>query len=563
MTGCTRPRSEGLAVAASSGIVIGYVHKLIHGRPPIPERRLAAGTADQEVARLKQAVNTAVAEIDLEREHLRKLGSQEPLMVLDAHRMMIGDPELVHQAGKRIVGDHINAEWALRQQMDAIETIFNQSDNAYLRSRQNDVEQAGQRILSQLRGQSPEALPEAFSATGLEEPIIYVGEDFSIVDVVQMWRQGVIGIITEQGGADAHNIIVARGIGLPALVGAAEILKTVADGDLLILDGEQRRWILNPPPAEQAAYVKLHEALCISRRSLAAYASQPSRSKDGWSMKLMANIEFIEELDAAEELGIDGVGLYRSEFLFLNRATVPDEELQYRYYAAIIRRMAGKPVTMRLLDIGGDKAWLHQLVTDIHYGGANPALGLRGIRLLLRLPELLSTQLRAMLRAGEEGSLHILVPMITSCDEMMQVRKLAEQLHRDLGLRQPLSIGAIIEVPAAVLVADALAEISDFFSIGTNDLIQYTLAADRSDEEVASLYQSNHPAIRQLIYQTAVAAKKAGIPLSVCGELAADPEWTATFLNLDMHALSMSLNSILPIRRFLSRQVYQSVLPQD
>jgi len=556
-----RPRSEGRAVAASSGIVIGYVHKLIHGRKPVPERRLPAGTAYQEVTRLKQAVKAAIAEINLEREHLRQLGSQDPLMVLDAHRMMISDAELAHQACARITTDCINAEWALRQQIDAIQMTINQSDNTYLRARQSDIEQAGQRILNQLMGQSLEISPKNTSTIDPERAIIYVGEDFSVSDIVQMWRQGAAGIITEQGGADAHNIIIARGIGLPALVGATDILRHLEDGDKLILDGEQCLWTLNPSPAEQTAYDKFIKAISVRREGLAAYALQPSRSKDGREMKLMANIEFLEELDIADQIGIDGIGLYRSEFLFLNCKVPPNEDLQYRCYAAIIRRMAGKPVTMRLLDIGGDKACLYKQATNRDYNGANPVLGLRGIRLLLRSPELLTTQLRGMLRAGEEGPLHILVPMVTSCNEMVLVRKLAEQLHRDMGLRQPLSIGAMIEVPAAALVADALAEISDFFSIGTNDLIQYTLAADRSDEEVASLYQPDHPAVQQLIYQTAAAAKRAGIPLSVCGELADNPEWTATFLNLDMHALSMNLSSILPIRRILSRHIYKSALP--
>ncbi|PIP02859.1 MAG: phosphoenolpyruvate--protein phosphotransferase [Zetaproteobacteria bacterium CG12_big_fil_rev_8_21_14_0_65_54_13] len=557
----TRPRSEGRAVAASPGIVIGYVQKLIHGRKPIPERRLAAGAADMEVARLKQAVKAAVAEIDLEREQLSKLGSQDPLMVLDAHRMMIADPELAHMAGERVIADNINAEWALRQQMDAIQAIFNQSDNAYLRGRQHDVEQAGQHILNQLMGQQLQVPADTAAASDPERPIIYVGEDFSVSDIVQMWRQGVAAIITEQGGNDAHNIIVARGIGLPALVGAAGILKEIEDGDLLILDGEQCLWTLNPSAAEELAYEKFIEAVSISREGLAAFALQPSRSKDGREMKLMANIEFLEELDMAEQIGIDGVGLFRSEFLFLNCKEQPDEDLQYRCYAAIIRRMSGKPVTMRLLDVGGDKACLYKQATNRDYSGSNPVLGLRGIRLLLRSPQLLSTQLRAMLRAGEHGPLHILVPMVTSRNEMLQVRKLAEQLHDGMHLKQPLSIGAMIEVPAAVLVADSLAEISDFFSIGTNDLIQYTLAADRSDDEVASLYQPEHPAIQQLIYMTALAAKKAGIPLSVCGELAANPEWTEQFLNLDMHALSMSMSNILPIRRFLSKQSYHPALP--
>lgn len=555
------PRSTGSAVAASTGIIIARAQKLMHGRSPIPERHLPADRIDQEVARLKQAVDAAIAEIDCERQHLRKLGSLDPLMVLDAHRMMIRDPELAHRAITRIIAESINAEWALRQQIDAIQMVFDQSDNTYLRGRQHDVEQAGQRILNQLMDQSPASSPEERYPVHPDEPIIYVGEDFSVSDIVQMWRQGVAGIISEQGGTDAHNIIVARGIGLPALVGATDILQHLNDGDQIILDGEQHIWILNPPPEELAAYRQFIKAVSISREALSAYAMQPSLSRNGRQMKLMANIEFLEELDLADRIGIDGVGLYRSEFLFLNCKEIPDEEVQYRCYASIVHRMRGKPVTMRLLDIGGDKASMYKQATSRDYSGSNPVLGLRGIRLLLRSPGLLTTQLRAMLRAAEEGPLHILVPMVTCCEEMIQVRKLAEQLHHDMKLHQPLSIGAIIEVPAAALVADALAEISDFFSIGTNDLVQYTLAADRSDEEVASLYQPSHPAIKQLIYQTAVAAKKAGIPLSVCGELAASPEWTSTFLNLDMHALSMSLNNILPIRRHLSKQDYKPAIP--
>ncbi|MDX8405594.1 MAG: phosphoenolpyruvate--protein phosphotransferase [Mariprofundus sp.] len=557
----TAIRCKGRAVAASSGIVIGRAHKVIKGRDPIPERHLPADAIDRETARLQLAVNISATAIDLERDHLRKLGSQDPLLVLDAHRMMIDDPELIHQTGVRIRAENINAEWALRQQMDAIQEVFRQSDNAYLRGRLHDVEQIGQRILNQLMGQSIDPLPDAEACdVDSVEPLIYIGEEFSVSDIVRMWRQGVAGIITEQGGADAHNIIVARGIGLPSLVGATGIMKAVKDGCPLILDGETCRWISNPSTTELETCIQRSQALSLNRRGLAAYASQPSLSKNGHEMKLMANIEFIEELDAADGIGIDGIGLFRSEFLFINCTTPPDEERQFSHYRAIIRRMAGKPVTIRLLDIGGDKAWLYQLVTDHHYGGANPALGLRGVRLLLRWPQLLETQLRALLRAGEEGPLHILVPMVTCHNEMAQVRQLAKHIHTELGLQMPLSIGAMIEVPAAVLIADSLAQVSDFFSIGTNDLIQYTLATDRSDEEVASLYQPDHPAIQQLIRYTATAAKKAGIPLSVCGELAAHPEWTAPFLNMDMYALSMSINSILPVRRTLSHQVYKPTL---
>ncbi|MDQ6993690.1 MAG: phosphoenolpyruvate--protein phosphotransferase [Mariprofundus sp.] len=550
-------RCRGEAVASSAGIIIGYARKFEHGQPTIPKLHLSESTIKQEIARLQQAVKISAAELDLERNHLRKLGSEEPLLVLNAHRMMIDDPELIVQTTQRIIKQSINAEWALRQQMDAIKTVFTQSENAYLRSRENDVEQIGQRILSQLLGKPIEFLPTSHA---MDTPIIYVCEDFSISDIVRIWRQGIAGIITEQGGADAHNIIVARGIGLPALVGATGILKEIENGSTLVLDGEKCHWISNPSSTEKTHYTQQCKTLSVNRQGLANYASQASCSMDGREMKLMANIEFIEELDTIDEIGIDGIGLYRSEFLFLNRSEPPDEAFQFDYYCRLLDRLDGKPLTIRLLDIGGDKAWLYQLITENRFSGANPALGLRGIRLLLHWPALLHTQLRALIRAGEKGPLHILIPMVSNCDEVIQLRAIAEKIRAELGFHTPLSIGSMIEVPAAALIADALAEVSDFFSIGTNDLIQYTLAADRSDEEVAKLYQPNHPAIIQLIQLTAIAAKKAAIPLSVCGELAANPEWTATFLNLNMYALSMSLQHILPIRRTLSQQSYQPLI---
>jgi len=370
----------------------------------------------------------------------------------------------------------------------------------------------------------------------------------------------VAGIITEIGGADAHNIIVARGIGLPAMVGATGILADIEDGDILILDAEQDVWILNPSQTEQTAYVKFKAAVSCSKKDMQTFACKPSRSADGHELKLMANIEFPEELDLAEDTGIDGIGLYRSEFLFINESTMPDEQYQYEQYAKLVRRMNGKPVVMRLLDIGGDRPWLYSDLAGHDYGGANPALGLRGVRLLLRNPELLKTQLSAMIRAADEGPVRILSPMVTNTEEMEKVRDMVEQCRIRLGVTESIPLGAMIEVPATALIAGEMAAVSDFFSIGSNDLMQYALAVDRNDEEVANLYQSDHGAVLQLIKLTASAAKQAGIPVSICGELAANPEWTATFLNLDMEYLSMSSSNILSIRRCLSRQTYKPML---
>jgi len=553
-------RRDGKAVASSSGIIIGRVQKLLHGRQPIPEKYINADQLEAEVERLLNAITAAKREIDKERKHLSNIGTRDPMLILDVHCMLIADPELLKSASKRIREDCINAEWALRQEMDVIQSVFEQVEDEYLRNRKDDVEQAGRRILAHLLGQPDvnHGLQEKLADTEL---VIYVGDDFSVSDVVNMWRHGVAAVVTEQGGVDAHNIIVARGIGMPALVGATGILDDIKDGDTLILDAEQGLWVLNPSEAEQAAYRKFMEAILVSKRGLEAFAHKPSLSKDGREMKLMANIEFPEELDVAGSIGIDGIGLYRSEFLFINEITMPGEEFQFEQYVTLVRRMSGKPVIMRLLDVGGDRPWLYRDLAGADYAGANPAMGLRGIRLMLRNPEPLKVQLRAMIRAAQEGPVKILVPMISCREEMEQVNALAEECRKDLGVDELPPIGAMIEVPAAALIAEDIAQVSDFFSIGTNDLMQYTLASDRSDDEVAGLYKTGHAAVLQLILLAAAAAKKAGIPISVCGELAADPEWTATFLNLDMEYLSMSASNILTIRRYLSRQTYLPLLP--
>ncbi|MDQ6997081.1 MAG: phosphoenolpyruvate--protein phosphotransferase [Mariprofundus sp.] len=556
-------RREGSAVASSSGIIIGRVQKLLHGRQPIPARDVAREHIEHEVARLLAAIEAAKADIDIERDHLNKTGVKDSLTILDMHRMLIMDPDLLDRAISRIHNDCINAEWALRQEMDVIQAILEQVEDEYLRNRTHDIEHAGRRVLSHLMATDVLALAPGEKLDGWSvissnsEDIIYVGDDFSVTDIVSMWRHGVAGIITEQGGADAHNIIVARGVGLPTLVGAAGILSDIEDGDTLILDAEQGSWVLNPSSTEQAAYLKFIDAIAASKKGLQAFACKPSLSADGHALKLMANIEFPEELDAAESIGIDGVGLYRSEFLFINEATMPDEDHQFAQYDALVNRMNGKPLTMRLLDIGGDRPWLYRDFAGHQYGGGNPAMGLRGIRLLLCNKELMEIQLSAMLRAAENGPVQILVPMVTAREEMEQVHDAMDACRKRLGITQAVPIGAMIEVPAAALMADDIAAVSDFFSIGTNDLLQYTLAADRNDDELASLFKTGESAILRLIILATLAARKAAIPISVCGELAAEPEWVSTFLNLDMDHLSMSLNNILMVRQFLSREKYQ------
>ena len=552
MAEADRPTFRGGGVASSGGVVIGHIQKLSAGRHPIPERAIEHAEIPFELQRLDSALQKALKELDEEQEHLIGLQSQEPLLVLEAHRMMLLDPELVQKVHQLIQEKQINAEWALRQQLDAIGLIFDEIENPYLREKKSDVEQVGIRILRQLMGQSMRLeLPTN------SQPQILLGQEFSPQDIVTLWRLGIAGIIAEQGGMNAHSIIVARGIGLPALIGSDDILDKAEDGDVIILDGSQDKWILNPTEQDLEQYRNFMNALDTIRVSLEQFADRPSLSSDGNKLPIMANLEFKEELPQTHRVGAEGIGLFRTEFAFLQSYEMPSHNTQHHHYSHVIRSMKGAPVTFRLLDIGGDKPALFKQLAGYRYGGVNPAMGLRGVRLLLHLPELLKHQLMALIKAAEDGPLNILVPMVTRIEEMEQVRDMIEACKHELGITSHIPLGAMIEVPAAVMIANELAAISDFFSIGTNDLIQYALAADRGDEDVGSIYRPDHPAIYQFIKMSVKAAKQAGIPISVCGELASDPDWTHTFLNMGMDSLSMGLNSILMIRKHLSHLEYQ------
>jgi phosphotransferase system enzyme I (PtsI) len=547
-----RPTFRGGGVASSDGIVIGHIQKLASGRHPIPERAIEHARIPFELQRLDSALQKALKELDEEKEHLAGLRSQEPLLILEAHRMMLLDPELIQKVRHLIQDKQINAEWALRQQLDIIGLVFDEIENPYLREKKSDVEQVGVRILRQLMGESLK-----LELPGSSQPQILLGQEFSPQDIVALWRLGIAGIIAEQGGMNAHSIIVARGIGLPALIGSDDILDKAEDGDAIILDARLDKWILNPTGKDLEQYRNFIAAFEVTRAELEQFADKPSLSSDGKAFPIMANLEFKEELTQTHHVGAEGVGLFRTEFAFLQSRDVPSHHTQYQHYSHVIRSMQGAPVTFRLLDIGGDKPALFQQLSGYRYGGANPAMGLRGVRLLLHLPELLKHQLTALIKAAEDGPLNILVPMVTSVEEMEQVRDIIEVCKHELGITRHIPLGAMIEVPAAVMIAQELATVSDFFSIGTNDLIQYTLAADRGDEDVGSIYRPGHPAIYQFIKMSVKAARKAGIPISVCGELAADPDWTQSFLNMGMDSLSMGLNSILTIRKHLSHLKYQ------
>jgi len=543
---------QGKAAACSPGIVIGRVQKIASGEFPIPERSIKADRVQAEVARFEQAIADSVTDFDRERKHLAGLESQEPLHILDAQRLMLLDADLAHKVTHSISDELINAEWAVHRQIQEIASVFDSINDEYLRARKIDIEHIGRRILSNLTGRSHE-VPEVHPG---EETLVVAGRDFTPIDVLRLWRQGVTSFIAEKGGPSSHSIIIARGIGMTALMGAEDVLSQISDGDRIVVDGEQGTWLANPSPDCEAKYLILARGVEDVERDLHAFASLASLSRDGHALSLMANLELEEELPLTRELGAEGVGLYRTEFLLSANEKLPGEDMQYHHYARVMQAMHGLPVTFRLMDIGGEKPMIFKQFTGRPAQTVNPALGLRGIRLLLDGSDMLRDQLRALLRASSEGDLQILVPMVSRVEEMQEVRRQLVANAEELGIEKIPPLGTMIEVPAAVMIADALAEVSDFFSIGTNDLIQYTLAADRADEEVAYLYDTAHPALEPMLRCTVKAARKAGIPVAMCGELAADPRWTELLMNMGFDTLSMGLHHILPMRKHLASLDY-------
>jgi phosphoenolpyruvate-protein phosphotransferase (PTS system enzyme I) len=546
-------RKQGSAAVCSSGIVIGRVQKLDSGGVPISERHIRKQCVPDEIARFEQAIADSVVDFDNERQHIKGLNSQEALHILDAQRLMLLDADLSHKVKQSITEDRINAEWAVHRQIQDIARVFDHFNDDYLRARKSDIQHIGQRILRHLAGYRHEVL----QLSG-DEPLIVAGEDFTPIDILRLWRMGVAGAIAEKGGPSSHSIIIARGVGMTALMGADGALCQIDDGSRIVLDGEQGLWLVNPTPAAEAEYRALARGVQNVARDLRAFAGRASCSRNGHALRLMANLELEEELPQARELGAEGVGLYRTEFLLSSADRIPGEETQYQHYSRVMRAMPDLQVTFRLMDIGGEKEMLFEQFTGRHVTTANPALGLRGVRLLLHCRSMLQEQLRALLRASTEGDLQILVPMVSRVEEMQEMRRQLAACAAELGIEQLPPLGAMIEVPAAVMIADALAQVSDFFSIGTNDLIQYTLAADRADEEVAYLYDTAHPALEPMLRMSVQAARKAGIPIAMCGELAADLHWTEHLMNMGFDALSMGLQHILPTRKHLASLDYHA-----
>ncbi len=538
---------QGLGV--SPGIAVGPAYLVDAASPQVPEYEVAPSAVAAELERFAAALARAQKQLRKLRHKSAALpaaAAEEIGILLDAHLQMLTGSRVVRGVERRIGAGH-NAEAAVQAEISAVAKEFAALDDAYLAARADDIREVGARLIRSLT----QAPYQAFSQ--LPPGTIVVAEEITPADTALMDPNAIGGFATVLGGAESHTAIMARSLRLPAVLGIAGLIGAIKPGDNLVIDGGEGRVILNPSAPTLARYRRRSEALQREGRQLQRLAHLPSITRDGTRVRLEANLEMPRELEPALGAGAEGIGLLRTEFLYMNRDDLPDEEEQYRALRWLAEGLGGRPMTVRTLDVGGEK-----IASSLgsHAGvETNPALGLRAIRLSLKEPRLLETQLAAILRAGAHGPVRILLPMISAVAEMHQVRDMLKAVARRLKRRgkevaEPLpALGAMIEVPGAALAADALARVADFFAIGTNDLTMYTLAIDRGEEQVAHLYNPLHPAVLRLIQFATEAALRARIPVSVCGEIAGDPRYSALLLGLGIRELSMAAAALPRVKQ--------------
>ncbi len=547
-----RPEIVLYGLGVAPGIAIGPAHPMEARLGTVPEYAIEPQAVAAECARLAEAVAKARRQIQKLKAKARLLpehAAEEVALLLDAHAAMLSGSRLLRGAEARIRERLINAEAAVQAEIAAIAAQFAGMDDAYLSARVDDIREVGARLMRNLVRVPYQAFSQLPSGS------VVLAAEVTPADTALMDPARIAGLAAEIGGTHGHTAVMARSLGLPAVLGVPGLMAAARPTAIAIIDGDRGMVIVDPSAATQAAYAERQAEAGRERHRLRVLRDKPSRTRDGTAVTLTANLERSRDTAVACDVGAAGVGLLRSEFLFMNRPDLPDEEEQYRALRDIVEGMGDRPVTIRTLDIGGDK-----LAPSLgrHFAAAqNPSLGLRAIRLSLVEPKLLEAQLAAVLRAAAHGRVRILVPMVTTVAELRSVRDIVGRVARRLRRRRvPLPealppIGVMIEIPGAALIADALAREADFFAIGTNDLVMYTLAADRSDEAVAHLYDPLHAGVLRLLQNTIEAALRARIPVSVCGEIAGDPRYTALLVGMGVRELSMTPSRLLEVKRRL------------
>lgn len=549
-------------IGVSRGIALGRAHILFHNKPDVREYLIPVFAVEQEVDRLLDAIEQAKQQLKSIRNHIPANAPADVTSFIDTHMLMLNDSSLTQVPVDMIRQRHCNAEWALQLQRDALINVFNEMDDPYLRTRRDDVDHVVNRIHRILADQevADHEIPD-----GRLKGHIIIAEDLTPADTVLMQHQGIAAFVTEHGGATSHTTILARSLGIPAIIGVESVRRYIQDNEPLIVDGETGILIAGADERTTNEYHNRRTAFDDHISSLSRYRTQPTKTRDGKAITLLANAELPEDITTISNAGAQGIGLYRTEFLYMNRLSPPEEEEQLAAYRDVVEGMNGQPVTIRTFDLGADKTVdggrsAQSIVT-------NPALGLRAIRLCLTQPNMFRTQLRAILRASAYGKTKIMFPMISTMHELIQARHLLEQCKNELdkeGLAydRHLEVGAMIEIPASAVCAEMFAKQVDFLSIGTNDLIQYTLAIDRIDDHVNYLYDPLHPAVLRMIHMTLEAGKKCNIPVSMCGEMAGDPRFTRLLLAMGLEHFSMHPNALLEVKQVIN-ETDLSQLPES
>ncbi|CAM4198133.1 phosphoenolpyruvate--protein phosphotransferase [Geobacillus sp. FSL K6-0789] len=533
-------------IAASSGIAIAKAYRL--ETPDLAAEKRAVADVEAEVARFEAAVAKAKEELEAIKQHaLEKLG-EDKAAIFAAHLLVLDDPELLNPIKEKIQTERVNAEYALDETASFFISMFEAMDNEYMKERAADIRDVTKRVLAHLLGVT------ISNPSLISEEVVIIAEDLTPSDTAQLNRQYVKGFATDIGGRTSHSAIMARSLEIPAVVGTKTVTAEVKNGDIVIVDGLDGQVIINPSPELLAQYEQKRARYEAQKAEWAKLVHEATVTADGIHVELAANIGTPDDVKGALANGAEGIGLYRTEFLYMGRSELPTEDEQFVAYKTVLEQMNGKPVVVRTLDIGGDKELPYlQLPKEM-----NPFLGFRAIRLCLEMQDMFRTQLRALLRASVYGNLKIMFPMIATLDEFRQAKAILLEekealLRQGVAVADGIEVGMMVEIPAAAVMADQFAKEVDFFSIGTNDLIQYTMAADRMNERVAYLYQPYNPAILRLISHVIDAAHREGKWVGMCGEMAGDPIAIPILLALGLDEFSMSATSILPARAQLKQ----------
>lgn len=544
-------------IGVSAGIAIGVARLASHTRIEVAHYVLPNQSLDKEIARFDDAINAVRHEMQVLRSQIPANAPAELPAFLDMHQMILNDAMLADVPRQLIRSQQCNAEWALTQQMEHLIEQFDSIEDTYLRERKTDVVQVVDRVLKVLL-RHPDNLPSTESNLA---DCILVAHDLSPADMIGFKHQRFASFITDVGGATSHTAILARSLNISSVMALHNAHRLIRDNEIIIVDGDQGVVIVDPDDAELEEYQLRQTQWLIETQKLKRISGSRSATLDGLDIELHANIELPRDVAAAKEAGASGIGLFRSEFLFMNRTGLPSEDEQFEAYREVAHSMNGMPVILRTLDIGADKP-----LDNLTEHTLNPALGLRAIRLCLSETALFHTQLRAILRASHHGRVKIMIPMLSNLQELrltkVAIERAKSSLQQDnIPFDPSIEVGGMIEVPAAALMAQAFAERLDFLSIGTNDLIQYTLAIDRADDSVAYLYDPRHPAVLQLIANTLRAGEKTGKPVSVCGEMAGDPHLTRLLLGLGLRRFSMQSTSMLSVKQQVLKADMSKIAP--